>query len=154
TTYAVAAALLGAIVCAFMTNGDQKARAWSGGGLLYAALAFIPAVLLRDDVKFGFLAIIWLYAVVWLTDIGGFFCGRFIGGRKLAPVLSPKKTWSGAIGGTILGVLGGTAVATVASARFSVVVILIALVVSAFSQTGDIFESFVKRKFGKKDASG
>ncbi len=151
---AFGAVLAGAGICALMSGGNREARVWSGGGLLYAGLVFVPAVMLRDDPKFGFTAIIWLYAVVWLTDIAAYFFGRFIGGPKLAPVMSPKKTWSGAIGGTLFGVLGGVAVATIASARFAIMFVVIALIVSAVSQAGDIFESFVKRKFGKKDASG
>lgn len=154
TGAAVALIFVGALGCGFLTNGNDRAQIWCGAGLLYASLVFIPAVLLRADVKFGFLAIIWLYAVVWLTDIGGYFFGRFIGGPKLAPVISPKKTWSGAIGGTLFGVLGGVTVASLANARVAFMSIVIALMVSLFSQAGDIFESFVKRKFGKKDASG
>jgi phosphatidate cytidylyltransferase len=154
TLAAVVVAIIGAAACAFTASGDREARIWSASGFFYASLVFIPAVVLREDIKFGFLAIIWLYAVVWLTDIAAYFFGRFIGGPKLAPVISPKKTWSGAIGGTLFGVLGGTAVATLANARFAVMSVLIALAVSVFSQAGDIFESFVKRKFGKKDASG
>lgn len=154
TLAACAVVAIGAAAGAFATNGSQEARIWSGSGLLYAAFVFIPAVLLREDAKFGFLAIIWLYAVVWLTDIAGYFCGRFIGGPKLAPVISPKKTWSGAIGGTVFGVVGGVMVATLANAGVAFMSIVIALLVSVFAQAGDIFESFVKRKFGKKDASG
>jgi phosphatidate cytidylyltransferase len=154
TKAAVAMVVVGALGCGFMANGNDRAQVWSGAGILYAALVFIPAVLLREDSKYGFIALVWLYAVVWLTDIGGYFFGRFIGGPLLAPVISPKKTWSGAIGGTLFGVLGGVAVATLANARFAVMLVVIALIVSLFSQAGDIFESFVKRKFGKKDASG
>lgn len=154
TGAAAATMFLGALGCGFLANGNERTQMWTGAGMLYAALVFIPVVLLRADVKFGFFAVIWLYAVVWLTDIGGYFFGRFIGGKKLAPVLSPKKTWSGAIGGTFFGVLGGAMVATLADARFAFMSIVIALFVSVFSQAGDIFESFVKRKFGKKDASG
>jgi phosphatidate cytidylyltransferase len=154
TGAAVAMIFVGALGCGFMASGNDRAQVWCGAGILYASLVFIPAVLLRADPKFGFLAIIWLYAVVWLTDIGGYFFGRFIGGAKLAPVLSPKKTWSGAIGGTLFGVLGGVTVATLANANVAFMPIMIALFVSVFSQAGDIFESFVKRKFGKKDASG
>jgi phosphatidate cytidylyltransferase len=151
---AALAVIAGAVLGATLTGGEWPTRAWSAGGLIYASLAFIPAVLLREDPKFGFYAIIWLYAVVWLTDIAAYFAGRFIGGPKLAPIISPKKTWSGAIGGTVFGVLGGTAIATISNARFALMLIVIALFVSVFSQAGDIFESFVKRKFGKKDASG
>lgn len=154
TGAAVATVFLVALGCGFMASGNDRAQLWSGAGIVYAALVFVPAVLLRNDPKFGFFAIVWLYAVVWLTDIGGYFFGRFIGGPKLAPIISPKKTWSGAIGGTLFGVLGGVMVATIANARFAVMFIAIALIVSVFSQAGDIFESFVKRKFGKKDASG
>jgi phosphatidate cytidylyltransferase len=154
TKAAVAMIFAGALGCGFLANGNERAQLWCGLGLFYAALVFIPATLLRADPKFGFLAIIWLYAVVWLTDIGGYFCGRFIGGPKLAPAISPKKTWSGAIGGTFFGVLGGALVATLANAEFAVMAIVIALIVSMFSQAGDIFESFVKRKFDKKDSSG
>lgn len=150
--YAAAGILAGAIACGAVAS--RETRVWSAAGLLYASLVFIPAVLLREDSKFGFLAIVWLYAVVWLTDIAAYFAGRFIGGPKLAPAVSPNKTWSGAIGGTLFGVLGGVAVAAFANARFAVMSIVIAFVVSVFSQAGDIFESFVKRKFGKKDASG
>lgn len=151
---ACVAVVIGGVACAFAANGNREARLWSASGLVYASLVFIPAVLLREDAKFGFLAIIWLYAVVWLTDIGGYFCGRFIGGPKLAPAISPKKTWSGAVGGTMFGVLGGVTVATFANANVVFMSIVIALIVSLFSQAGDIFESIVKRKFGKKDASG
>jgi phosphatidate cytidylyltransferase len=146
--------VLGVAASAAATNGNRNARLWSASGLFYASLVFIPAVLLREDAKFGFLAILWLYAVVWLTDIGGYFFGRFIGGPKLAPIISPKKTWSGAIGGTVFGVLGGVVIASLANARVAFMSIVIALVVSLFSQAGDIFESYVKRKFGKKDSSG
>jgi phosphatidate cytidylyltransferase len=148
---ALLAILIGAGVIFVMTQGDG--RNWSSSGLIYAALAAIPIIILRDDPKFGFFAAIWLYAVVWLTDIAAYFCGKFIGGKKLAPSISPSKTWSGAIGGTLFGVLGGASVATLANARFALMHIVIALAVSVFSQAGDIYESSVKRKFGTKDSS-
>lgn len=151
---AVAAILFGALLAAAISTGEPSARVWSAGGIVYAGAVFLPAVLVRNDLSFGFIAIVWLYAVVWLTDIAAYFAGRFIGGPKLAPVISPKKTWSGAIGGTVFGVVGGVAVATFANARFAIMFVVIALAVSVFSQAGDIFESYVKRKFGKKDASG
>lgn len=152
-------AALGAIVAgaaaAFALSGeDTGTRLWSGGGLLYAGLAFLPVVLLRNDAALGFAAVLWLYAVVWLTDIAAYFAGRFIGGPKLAPAISPKKTWSGAIAGTLFGVAGGVGVAAYATGNLAFLPIAIALAVSVFSQAGDIFESFVKRKFGKKDSSG
>jgi phosphatidate cytidylyltransferase len=144
----------GAVLAIVLAGDDDATRLWSGAGLIYAGLAFLPVILLREDVQFGFQAVLWLYAVVWLTDIAAYFAGRFIGGPKLAPAISPKKTWSGAIGGTLFGVIGGIGVAAYASGRIALMHIAVALAVSVFSQAGDIFESFVKRKFGKKDSSG
>jgi phosphatidate cytidylyltransferase len=150
---ALLAILIGIGTVFALTQPGGDARKWSAGGLGYAALAAIPIILLRDDPRFGFFAAIWIYAVVWLTDIAAYFCGKFIGGKKLAPSISPSKTWSGAIGGTLFGMLGGAAVATLANARFAVMHLVVALVVSVFSQAGDIFESSVKRRFGTKDSS-
>jgi phosphatidate cytidylyltransferase len=148
---ALLAIAIGAGVIFVITQGDG--RNWTSSGLVYAAFAAIPIIILRDDPKFGFFAAIWIYAVVWLTDIAAYFFGKFIGGKKLAPSISPSKTWSGAIGGTLFGVLGGAMVATLANARFAFMHIVIALIVSVFSQAGDIYESSVKRKFGTKDSS-
>jgi len=152
--FAFAAIAFGAIGVAALTSGNGTARVWSGVGLVYSGFVVLPVVLFRNDALLGFFAVIWLFAVVWLTDIAAYFCGRFIGGPKLVPAISPKKTWSGAIGGTVFGVLGGVGVATYATGRTAILHFVIALLVSVFSQLGDIFESSVKRKFGKKDSSG
>ena len=77
--------------------------------MLYAGALLIAPVLLRRDAALGFAAILFLFAVVWLTDIAAYFVGRALGGPKLMPRVSPNKTWSGAIGGTLGGVVGGVA---------------------------------------------
>lgn len=151
---AFAAVAIGAIIVALVTRGGQADRGWSGVGILYAIAVFAPIAVLRADPILGMWAVIWVYAVVWLTDIAGYFCGKFIGGPKLAPSISPKKTWSGAIGGAAFGVAGGLAVVTLAGFQIGFAHALVALAVSLFAQAGDIFESSVKRKFGKKDSSG
>jgi phosphatidate cytidylyltransferase len=128
-------------------------RVWVAGGVPYAGSIGIAPVLLRADNWDGFLAIIFLFAVVWATDIVAYFAGRTIGGPKLSPAVSPNKTWSGAIGGT-LGAIGAAIAVVGASVATSwVAVALLAIVLSAFVQSGDLFESFVKRKFGAKDSS-
>ncbi|MGD9923912.1 MAG: phosphatidate cytidylyltransferase [Pseudorhodoplanes sp.] len=123
-------------------------------GLLYASALLMSAVILRNDAVWGFAAIVFLYAVVWSTDIGGFFAGRAIGGPKLVPAISPKKTWSGAVGGTVAGVVAAIAIAGLFSIRNPVAIGMVALVLSVASQSGDLFESWVKRRYDAKDTSG
>ena len=103
--------------------------------------------------RYGFQAIIYLFAIVWATDIAAYFCGRAIGGPKLAPSISPKKTWSGAIAGTF----GAIAVAAIIARLFGSIELVpfcgVAFLLSAVAQLGDLMESAIKRKFGAKDAS-
>jgi phosphatidate cytidylyltransferase len=92
--------------------------------------------------------------VVWLTDTVAYFVGRTFGGPKLMPKVSPNKTWSGAIGGTAAGVAGGAAVAWQFDIGNLAGVAVVALLLSAVSQAGDLLESSIKRRFDAKDASG
>jgi phosphatidate cytidylyltransferase len=127
-------------------------RAWTAAGLPYAGLLGMAPIVLRNDEQFGFPAIVFLFAVVWATDIVAYFVGRAVGGPKLAPRISPKKTWSGAVGGTLAAVAAALVVAMAAGLANVVALGLIAAVASVFSQAGDLFESVVKRRFGAKDS--
>lgn len=135
-------------------------RLWCGAGLLYAGLVLAGPMLLRRDLHpdFGVLALFYLFAVVWATDILALFAGRRIGGPKLAPSISPKKTWSGAIAGALGGVAAGAAVAAVGSNLLNLpktnilAATGLALLLSVVAQGGDLFESAVKRRFGLKDS--
>jgi phosphatidate cytidylyltransferase len=127
--------------------------AWLAAGVCYAAVMLAAPIVLRKDVQFGLFAIVILFAIVWTTDIAGYFAGRAIGGPKLSAAISPKKTWSGAIAGTI----GAMIIALLAvgfQGDFNLPMIAaIALLLSIASQIGDLLESAVKRRFGVKDAS-
>jgi phosphatidate cytidylyltransferase len=90
--------------------------------------------------------------VVWVTDIGGYFAGRGIGGPKLWPRVSPKKTWAGAIGGFAASLVVAVGFAVLGLGKTSALLFLAALF-SIVSQLGDLFESAVKRRFGVKDSS-
>ena len=94
-----------------------------------------------------------LFAVVWATDIVGYFAGRAIGGAKLWPRVSPNKTWAGAITGALAAMVMGFSVAAFTGAKAFVPIAFVALLLSICSQGGDLFESAVKRRFGAKDAS-
>src|SRR5690606_13899764 len=92
-------------------------------------------------------------AVVWVTDILAYFVGKAVGGPKLAPSISPGKTWSGAIGGAAGGTLAGLIVAQFVPTTAGMAVICVAaLALSVVSQAGDLFESSLKRRFSVKDS--
>jgi phosphatidate cytidylyltransferase len=126
---------------------------WLACGVVYAGIAFFGPALLRRDAGMGFEAFLFLAASVWMTDIGAYAVGRTIGGPLLWPGVSPNKTWAGAIGGLAGGVAGGTLVAYAGGADDLAVVGVIALVLSALAQAGDLLESAIKRRFGAKDTS-
>jgi phosphatidate cytidylyltransferase len=127
--------------------------AWGAAGVIYAGVAFLGPALLREDATLGFAAVLYLFAIVWTTDVFAYFVGRAVGGPLLCAPLSPKKTWAGAIGGLAGGVAAGTAVAYASVGTAPVVAGVLALVLSIVAQGGDLLESAVKRQFGVKDAS-
>jgi len=128
-------------------------RLWAAAGLVYAAPVLLGPVVLRDDPQYGIVALIFLCAVVWSTDTLAYFAGRSCGGPKLAPILSPKKTWSGAVGGILGGVAAGIGVAALFNLPNSLAAVCLALLLSVVSQAGDLLESAIKRHFGVKDSS-
>jgi phosphatidate cytidylyltransferase len=146
----IALVLLGMLAAA--TLAPKAHRGWCVGGLLYAGSLLIASVLLRRDAVLGFPALIFLFLVVWLTDIVAYFTGRALGGPKLMPDVSPNKTWSGAIGGTVGGIVGGTAVAAYFGIGSLVIIGILAFVLSIAAQGGDLLESAIKRRFNVKDA--
>jgi phosphatidate cytidylyltransferase len=131
---------------------SPERRLWTATGFAYAAAAELASVLVRLDPIQGFAALMLILLIVWVTDIGGYFAGRGIGGPKLWPRVSPKKTWAGAIGGFVLSlvVAGGFTAFGYGQAG---PLLLLAAVLSIASQLGDLFESAVKRRFGVKDSS-
>ena len=142
---------LGALAGAIFAPGER--RLWVIAGVGYAGGMVLAPVFLRADAGFGFAVILLLFAIVWTTDVLGYFAGRAFGGPKLWPSVSPKKTWSGAICGTV----GAIAIALFVAAQFGsfdrIAIIAVALLLSVVAQAGDLFESWVKRRFDAKDSS-
>jgi phosphatidate cytidylyltransferase len=125
---------------------------WAAFGIAYAGLSGLSLGLLRGDGNAGLIALLFLFAVVWATDISAYFVGRRIGGPKLAPKISPGKTRSGAAGGIVGGVAAGLLVALASGARNLPVLAMVALVLSVVAQAGDLLESWLKRLHGLKDS--
>ena len=122
-------------------------------GVVYIGLPALALVALRNTQALGLSAIILVFVAVWATDIGAYFAGRRLGGPKLAPSISPGKTWSGAIGGLLAAILAGFAVAQMTGGASMVAIGLVAAVLSVAAQIGDLFESALKRRAGVKDSS-
>jgi phosphatidate cytidylyltransferase len=135
------------------TLASRALRGWCVAGVLYAGVLLVCPVLLRRDPVFGFQALLFLFIVVWLTDVVAYFAGRALGGPKLMPRVSPKKTWSGALGGAAGGTLGAIAVGMHYEFPNLAAVALVAIFLSIASQAGDLLESWIKRRFDAKDAS-
>ena len=147
-----AALVVLAVGLAAVTLLAPERRIWTATGLVYAAAAELASVLVRLDPVEGFAALMLILLVVWVTDIGGYFAGRGFGGPKLWPLVSPKKTWAGAIGGFALSLAIAAGFAGFGLGKAGPL-LLLGAVLSIASQLGDLFESAVKRRFGVKDSS-
>ena len=142
---------MGALGAASLTLAER--RTWVAGALPYAGALAMGPIILRSDGEQGFLAVLFLFAIVWTTDIGAYFAGRALGGPKLMPGVSPNKTWAGAIGGLLASVLAALVVAKMAALTSLFALAMLAVVLSVSAQAGDLFESFLKRRFNAKDSS-
>jgi phosphatidate cytidylyltransferase len=142
---------MGALGAASLTLAER--RMWVAGAIPYAGALAIAPIVLRSDGEQGFLAILFLFAIVWTADIAAYFVGRALGGPKLVPRVSPNKTWAGAIGGLLASVVAAIVVAKMAALTSFFALAMLAIVLSVLAQAGDLFESFLKRRFNAKDSS-
>ncbi len=120
-----------------------------GWGAIYVGLPILGLLLLRAQAN-GLVLAAWAMALVWATDIGAYFAGRSIGGPKLAPRVSPNKTWAGLVGGVIAAGAFGFALHVWAGLPFRLAAATPLLAVVA--QGGDLYESWLKRRAGVKDS--
>lgn len=137
----IGAVLVGGVMAAWPRRYPASdPTLWAASGVLYAGVALLCPGLLRADPKFGFAALLFLFATVWATDICAYLIGRAAGGPLLWPQVSPKKTWAGVIGGGVGGVAAGTLVAYASVSTNPVVAAALALVLSIAGQGGDLLE--------------
>lgn len=125
---------------------------WLAAGIVYIATPCIAVVWLRADPETGLGTILWLLAVIWATDTGAYFAGRGIGGLKLAPRISPKKTWAGLGGGMVAAGVVGAATAALLDLPNMVALAAFSMALAIIAQGGDLLESAIKRYFKVKDS--
>jgi phosphatidate cytidylyltransferase len=122
-------------------------------GVFYSGLPSVALLWLRSDEPYGFLAVLLLFAIVWSADTAAYASGRTIGGPKLWPSVSPKKTWAGLIGALAAGAAAGALFALIVGDLPPLHLAFVGLALSFVAQAGDLAESALKRLFGLKDAS-
>lgn len=138
--------------CLLACAMGREGLVWRIVGLVLFGLLIVAAMAMRGTGTAGIWAGVYLGTVVWMTDSAAFFTGRQIGGEKLAPDISPSKTWSGALGGLALGTAAGVAVWLWFTESPIWIGLLISASISLVSQAGDLAESAVKRHFRIKDS--
>ncbi|QNT70681.1 phosphatidate cytidylyltransferase [Defluviicoccus vanus] len=150
--FAVAGVILaiGAVVALLSSAGN----AWLAAGAIYLGVPGLALLWLRQDPEWGRLAILWLLAVVWASDIGAYAAGSTLGGPRLAPRISPNKTWSGLCGGVGCAALVGAVVAALSGSGAALQLAAVSAGIGFVAQMGDLAESWLKRRFGVKDVSG
>lgn len=156
--WTVVAALALVAVPLTLRATTPEGRPWVLAGIAYAAVLALAPAALRGAPGGGLPAILWLFATVWATDIAAYFGGRFIGGPKLMPSVSPKKTWAGFLSGVFAAMLAGVAIVWVSTpdgrllGLGGVALAVFTLATAALSQGGDLGESWLKRRFDAKDS--
>ena len=131
--------------------GRPNSFRWAIAGYPYIIMALLSIAWIRTLDDHGLL-VIWLFFVVWATDVGGYFFGKGIGGPKLAPKISPKKTWAGFLGGVFLAVVVSWVGHLILEWHPTPGALWLVPVLATVSQLGDLFESYVKRRFEAKDS--
>lgn len=151
--WALASIFLAALLGSVAAQARGEPTPWVILGILYIAVPCLSFVWLRHLIPHGFETVVWLLCVVWATDSAAYVAGSILGGPKLAPLISPSKTWAGATAGLAAGTLASILLTQVAGVAASWQFIGASVALSFLTQCGDLAESFLKRTFGVKDAS-
>ena len=146
------------VLCAVTSAGRRrtfKGVIETAGGAIYVGLPAAVFLWLRDRAPEGLETVLALFAIIWASDIFAYFGGKLIGGPRVARGLSPNKTWSGIVAGTLAGALAGHGCGHLfhAGADLRLSWLVIGAMIAFTGLMGDLFESFLKRRFGVKDAS-
>lgn len=123
---------------------------WKIFGVGYIVLPTASLIYIRT-IEQGYEIIVWMFVIIWCTDIFAYLGGRFFKGPKLIPFISPNKTWSGLFSGVTAGTLAGLIIVNTFNGNAEDFLI-ITFIISIYSQIGDLLESFIKRQFNTKDS--
>lgn len=145
------ALVIGLVLAGGTFSAPLNERIWALVAHVHLGLAVVALLYLRDQPDTGLDLVIFLFVMVWMSDIGGYVAGRLVGGPRLAPRISPNKTWSGAAGAVVF-VLATAAIMGRLTGLPSEPLLGIAFALSLATQGGDLFESWVKRRFDVKDS--
>lgn len=148
----VAIAVIAVLSAALAAREEPGGSKWRYLGVVYVSVPPIALVMLREDPAFGIAAIVLVMLMVWAADTFAYFSGRILGGPKLAPRISPKKTWAGLLGAMVGSALAALAVAKAMGLPAILVLVIIAAVLAIVEQVGDLFKSAMKRHYGVKDS--
>jgi phosphatidate cytidylyltransferase len=152
---AIALSVAGAVVVfAVAQPGRAGGRLWLAAGALWLGMPCVLLLWLAQAAGGGRLTVLWIFAIVWATDIGAYAVGRRVGGPRLAPRWSPQKTWAGLAGGVLCAGLIGWATAGLLGAASALPLVAVSAGLALVEQFGDLAESIAKRRFGVKDSSG
>jgi phosphatidate cytidylyltransferase len=133
--------------------GSARYPIWLAAGVAYVGMPCLAMAWLRAMPGDGLAALLWVLALVWATDTGAYVAGRGIGGPKLAPRISPNKTWAGLMGGMVAAAMVGLAASFLVHDVSAWITVPLSAALAVVEQAGDLFESAVKRHFGVKDSS-
>lgn len=148
--WAVLLPLLGVLPALYRVEADRRRPLWIAAGSLYIG---VPAVAMAwIHAAAGWETVLWLFLIVWATDIAAYAVGSKVGGPLLWPSLSPRKTWAGLIGGVACATIVGAAAGLLLGGRFVGGLLVLSLILGIVSQGGDLIESAFKRRFRVKDS--
>jgi phosphatidate cytidylyltransferase len=148
-------AVVGAGIVFWLARGQPDLDPeWIALGTLWVALPCICLLWLARGGPNGRATLLWILAIVWATDIGAYVIGRTLGGPRLAPRWSPRKTWAGLAGGAVCAALAGWATTSWLGISPALPLVFLSAGLAIVEQFGDLVESLAKRRFGVKDSSG
>ena len=141
---------IGAVVAASVAASRRESIPWQAAGSLYLCVPILSLLVLRVS-PHGAMIIIVLFVGVWMTDTGALIVGNLVGGARLWPSLSPNKTWAGTLGGIVAAALAEAAFVTLIGGT-ALMGIVLGIGIAVAAHCGDLFESWVKRVFRRKDS--